>query len=125
MVHPVYMAQTARKLSAKVTPRPKKQYRPTFIRAWRKFRNLTQHQLADRIGKAHSSVGRIERGLQPYSQELLEALADALQTEPASLLMRDPTEPDAIWSIWDQAKPGQRRAIVEHAKIIVRTGTDD
>jgi hypothetical protein len=36
--------------------------------------------------------------------------------------MRDPTDPDAIWSIWDQAKPGQRRQIVEIAKTLVKTG---
>ena len=69
-------------------------------------------------------LGRIEKGQQPYNQDLLEALADLYGCTVADLLMRNPTEPDAIWSIWDQAKPGQRRQIVEVAKTLVRTGTD-
>jgi transcriptional regulator with XRE-family HTH domain len=100
-----------------------KRYRRTFIREWRQSRGLTLQQLANRIGMTHASLSRIERGLQPYSQPLLEALADALQTEPASLLMRNPTDPEGIWSIWDQAKPGERRQIVEIARTLIRTGT--
>lgn len=69
-------------------------------------------------------LGRIEKGQQPYNQDLLEALADLYGCTVADLLMRNPAEPDAIWSIWDQAKPGQRRQIVEVAKTLVRTGTD-
>jgi hypothetical protein len=66
----------------------------------------------------------LERGLRGYTQDMLEALAEALTTDPASLLMRDPSDPEAIWSIWDQAKPGERRRIVEVAKALIRTGTE-
>jgi transcriptional regulator with XRE-family HTH domain len=103
--------------------RPERRHRPTFIREWRQSRGLTLEQLSDRIGITHASLSRIERGLQPYSQPLLEAIADALQTEPASLLMRNPGDPEGIWSIWDQAKPGERRQIVEIAKTLIKTGT--
>jgi transcriptional regulator with XRE-family HTH domain len=71
----------------------------------------------------HASLSRLERGLQPYSQGLLEALAVALQTDAASLLIRDPTDPEGIWSVWDQASPSERRQIVEIAKTLIRTGT--
>lgn len=95
-----------------------------FIREWRVHRNLTQEQLADRIHMSNTNLSRIERGETDYTQGLLEAIAEALGTQPASLLMRNPAEPDAIWSIWDQAKEGQKRQIVEIAKTILRTGTD-
>lgn len=114
-VHAVYMAQAARK----IVPRVKPAFGRTFIREWRLHRNLTLEQLADRIDTTHASLSRIERGKQPYTQPMLEALADALQTDPASLLMRDPSSPDAIWSIWESAQPGERRAIVELAKTVV------
>jgi transcriptional regulator with XRE-family HTH domain len=107
----------------KRSPRPRVQYRRTFIRQWREHRTLTLEQLADRIGTTHASLSRIERGLQPYSQPLLEALADALMTDAASLLMRDPSDPEGIWSIWDHAKPGERRMIVDIAKTVTKTGT--
>ena len=90
---------------------------------------MTLETLAERVGAkiggmTHASLSRIERGLQPYSQPILEAIADELTNgDVASLLMRDPSDPDALWSIWDQAKPGERRMIVEVAKTITKTGT--
>lgn len=109
----------------KVTPRPKPapRYRRTFIRQWRLFRGLTLEQIADRIGTTHATLSRVERGLQPYSQALLEAVADALGCEPADLLVRDPSDPEGIWTVWDHAKPGERRMIVDLAKTVTRTGT--
>ncbi len=103
--------------------RVEKRHRPTFVREWRQSRGLTLQQLALQIGITHASLSRIERGLQPYSQPLLEAIAEALQTEPAFLLMRNPADPDGIWSVWDRAKPGERRQIVEIAKTLIKTGT--
>jgi transcriptional regulator with XRE-family HTH domain len=116
--------KTAGKASTKVVPRPKRpQYRRTFIRQWREHRDLTLEQLAESISTTHATLSRIERGLQPYSQGMLEAIADRLGTDVANLLMRDPSDPNAMWSIWDQAKEGERRMIVEVARTIVKTGT--
>lgn len=72
---------------------------------------------------AAATLSRIETGKLPYTQDFLEMAADAYGTDIVSLLIRDPTDADAIWSIWDQAKPAQRQQIVEHAKVIVKTGT--
>lgn len=98
-------------------------YRRTYIRAWREHRGLTLEQLAERIEKTPSHLSMLERGLRAYAQDTLEAIADALQTDVASLLMRNPADPDAIWSIWDNAKPGERRLIVDLAKTVTKTGT--
>lgn len=97
--------------------------RRTFFKQWREYRSLTQEQLAERLETSVASISRIESGTQPYTQDVLEALADALRTDPASLLMRDPTNPDAIWSIWDQAKQSERQLIEELARSVVKTGT--
>lgn len=118
VVHPVYMAKRNDRQFGKKT-----QFRRTFIRHWREHRLLTLEQLADRVGTTHATLSRIERGLQPYSQPLLEAIADALQTDAPSLLMRNPGDPEGIWSVWDQAKPGERQMIVDIAKTVVKTGT--
>lgn len=101
----------------------KRAFRRTFIRQWREHRNLTLEQLADRIDMTSSHLSMLERGQRGYTQETMEIIADALQTDVASLLMRDPSEPDAIWSVWDQAKPGERKMIVDIAKTITKTGT--
>ena len=108
-----------------VAPRPKGQFRPTFIRQWRKYRGLTLERLADRAGMTAGNLSQIEKGNQGYTQNALERLADALQTDVASLLMRDPTDSEALWSIWDHAKPGERKMIIDIAKTVTKTGTND
>lgn len=73
---------------------------------------------------SRTQLGRIEKGQQPYNQEMLETLAELYGCSVADLLIRDPSDPDGIWSIWDRAKPSERRQITEVAKALVRTGTD-
>jgi len=109
-----------------VLPRPKKRLlRRTFIREWRKYRGLTQEQLGERLELTGSHISMIEAGQRPYTQETLEAIAEALQTDPPSLLMRNPEDPEGIWSLWDNAKQGERTMIVNIAKQVVgKTGTD-
>jgi transcriptional regulator with XRE-family HTH domain len=114
----------------KARPHPKPARRPTFIRAWRKHRELTLAQLADRLSVeleleiSEGQLSRIERGETPYSQDILEALATALRCEPADLIMRDPEQLDGIWSLLDSLKPVERLQAVEVLKALKRTGTD-
>jgi transcriptional regulator with XRE-family HTH domain len=115
-VHHVYMAKVKSRFRQ---PR----YRATFVRQFRHDRGLTLERLADRVGMTHASLSRLERGLQPYSQGLLERLAVALGTDAASLLIRDPTDPEGIWSVWDRASPGERRQLIEIAKTLLKTGS--
>lgn len=104
----------------------RQQRRTTFIQQWREYRGYSQEKLGGILGTSGSMISRIENGRAPYTQDVLEAIAEALNTDPASLLMRDPTNPDAMWSIWDQAKQGQRVLIEELARTVIeRTGTDD
>lgn len=109
---------------AKVQPRPRQQFRKTFIRQWREHRGLTLERLADRVGMTAGNLSQLERGNQGYTQNTLEGLANALQTDVASLLMRDPSDSEGLWSIWDQAEPGERRMLVDIAKTVVKTGTN-
>lgn len=87
-------------------------HRPTFIKQWRKFRGLTIEKLADRVGMSNGNLSNIERGKTGYNQDTLEALAEALHCGTADLLIRDPTDPEAIWSLWERAEPAQRKRIL-------------
>lgn len=104
----------------------KKQLRKTFLRQWRQHRDKTLVQIAEELHMTHGQLSRIERGLQPYNQELLERLADLYHCDVVDLLIRDPSEPTSIWSIWDRAKPGERRQISDVAEALIngRTGTN-
>ena len=80
-----------------------------FIKAWRVFRDLTQEQVAERLSEhgvsvSAATISRIERFELPYTQDMLEAFADAFACEPADLIMRDPTDQNAVWSIIDNLK---------------------
>lgn len=107
----------------------RRQFRRTFIREWRKHRHLTLEQLSSRLeelGQADlgpPALSMLERGQRAYTQQSLEAIANALSTDVASLLMRDPSDPEAIWSVWEHAKPGERKMIVDIAKTVIKTGT--
>lgn len=112
-------------------PRIRNQNKPrrrTFIREWRNFRDeMSQERLVARLEEmgvdmSVAQLSRIETGIQPYTQDTLEAIADALRTDPASLLWRNPEDDDAIWSLWDQAKPGERQQITKVLKAL-KTGT--
>lgn len=104
-------------------PPPRAKFRSTYIRQWREHRGLNQAQLAERLEMTQSHLSMLENGKRGYTQETLEAVAHALQTDVASLLMRNPEDGDAIWSIWEHAKPGERRLIVDLAKTVTKTGT--
>lgn len=102
----------------------KKTRRKTYLREWRKVKpGRTLEMVAAEMNMSQPQLGRIERGDSPYNQDLLEALADLYGCTVADLLMRDPTKPDNIWSIWDYAKPGEKKLIEAAADAIVKTGT--
>ncbi len=89
------------------------QYRPMaaqgqHFKAWRKYRGLTQEQLALRIGISRTYLTKIERGDRKWDQPFLEAAADALRCDPPDLLMRDPTDSENIWSVWETLTPPER-----------------
>lgn len=102
--------------------RKPRQFRPTFIKQWRKHRHLTLDRLAERIGMTQSHLSMLENGKRGYTQETLEQIAEALQTDVASLLIRNPDDME-IWSIWDNAKPGERQMLLDIAKTVTKTGT--
>lgn len=80
-----------------------------FIREWRKHRQLTQDQLAERIGISKANLSRLENFKQDYTQGLLEALAQELRCDPADLLMRNPADPVTPWPIWNTLRPKQKK----------------
>ena len=100
-----------------------KKFARTYIRQWRHHRGLTLETVAERLKMTPSHASLVERGLRGYTQDTLEAMAAALRTDVASLLMSDPTDADAIWAIWDKAKSGQCEKILEAARRLVKKAT--
>jgi transcriptional regulator with XRE-family HTH domain len=104
----------------KVRAAPKPARPRHFIREWRKFRGLSQEQLAERIGVTHGAISQLETGKVSYTQAMLEALADAMMCEPGDLVVRDPTQTASVWSLWERALPGERERIIEFMEFTIR-----
>jgi transcriptional regulator with XRE-family HTH domain len=94
--------------------------RPFYLKQWRQHRQLTQQKLADRLDVTKGYISELERGVKRYNQDVLEALAEALMCQPADLLIRDPSNDDAIWSIWDSLPPEKRKQAIA----VIRALTD-
>lgn len=97
-----------------------------YFKEWREYRHLSQVRAASRVGLDQGTLSKIERGVRRYNQDLLEAMAHAYRCEPADLLMRNPLDRNAVWSITDQllkADPiTQDRAIRIVKELLKKTG---
>lgn len=107
-----------KKTNPKTKERP--EYRKTYLAEWLVFRNKTHEQLANALDLSRPQVTKLVNGKRHYTQGFLEAAAEYLETDPASLLMRDPTQPEAIWSLWDHASEGQKVEIRRFAEFTVK-----
>jgi transcriptional regulator with XRE-family HTH domain len=72
----------------------------TYIRAWRTKRGYSLDDMVGRlealgIDTTGASLSRIERGIQPYNQDMLEAIAAALDVEAWQLIKDNPDIPPA------------------------------
>ena len=69
----------------------------TFLKQWRKHRDLTLEAAAPEFDMSPAQLSRIENGKSPYTQDMLELAATVYKTDVASLLFRDPKNSDALW----------------------------
>ena len=96
-------------------------FKPPFIRQWRERAGLSLEELAGKAQTNKGNLSKVERGLLPYNQELLERLASALDTTPGNLISIEPGA--QIISIWGRAPLDVQRQIVEVAEALIRAGS--
>lgn len=105
---------------------PKRKLRTHFLKAWREHRGLDQEKAAERLGLSRTQLSKIENMKSPYSQGLLETAAEAYNCTVADLLMRNPLDKEAPWSLVDSLRKApaatrdQIRAVVE---TLLKTGS--
>jgi transcriptional regulator with XRE-family HTH domain len=93
-----------------------------FLKAWRKYRGLTQEQFCERMGVTQGQVSKIEAGKKDVELSYLELAADVLRCEVVDLIIRDPASPEAIWSVWDHLAPPEQQQLVEIGKTFKKVG---
>lgn len=99
--------------------------KPHYIREWRKKRRLSLRRLAARMESepgeqliSHASIGRIETGEQPYSQDILEALAVALDVSKSDLLEMDPDKEGEIIDLVRKLDEAKRAEAINYLKFL-------
>lgn len=102
-------------------PKPKRQRTKHFIREWRKFRELTQEAVADRMGIAATTFGRVERGVVPYDQDFLEVAADALRCDPWDLLHRDPHKEGEVIDLMRTMDEERRKQAEQYIRFLAQS----
>lgn len=93
-----------------------------FLKEWRKYRGYTQEKLAEKVGMATGYYSDIEGGKRRYNQDHLEAFAEALNCDISDIFVRDPTKPEAIWTIWQQLDQPAREQVVAIAETFKKAG---
>ncbi|HWJ72692.1 MAG TPA: helix-turn-helix transcriptional regulator [Kaistia sp.] len=105
-------------------------YSRTFIREWRLSRGLSLRKLSSMTAShpggepviSHASLGRIEKGEQPYSQAVLEAVSRALNVPTALLLESRPDEnfeTQELIADFRTLDPSKRRQVINFVKFLV------
>lgn len=89
-----------------------------YVREWRKAKGLTQERLAERTPFSPGAISQLETGRTGYTQEMLEALADALGVKPGDLISRHPDIEADVVSLFDDLSEDKRRIAIEMLKTL-------
>lgn len=86
----------------------------TYIREWREKKGFTLDQMVGRLAAigvdtTGASLSRIERAVQPYSQDILEAIAVTLDVEVGQLLEDNPTIDSSVLYFVRDLDPDQAK----------------
>lgn len=94
-----------------------------FFVAWRKYREMTQEQVAPHLHMTRENLSKIERGEVPYDQDNLERLADLYKCGVDDLLTVDPRTGDPAKTAYNalkRATPEARDRAVDVLKALLK-----
>lgn len=89
--------------------------RPVYIREWRKYKKMTQQEVADRLDMQQGTISKIEKREYPINLDFLEKLAFVFGIDVADLLTVNPLKPDAPKLVYSQ----MRKASTETQKTVM------
>lgn len=93
---------------------------PNNLKAWREYRDLSQAELADKVGTNANMISYLETGERGLSLKWLRRLAPALDTNVGMLAQYDPNDlSEDLIEIWATVSIREQRKITDIAKLIV------
>jgi transcriptional regulator with XRE-family HTH domain len=99
---------------------------PNFLQAWRLYNHMSQEKLAAEVGTTAAVISLLESGDRALSAKWLRRLAPVLKTTPGRLLDHHPDDVDQeVMAFFSNVSQFQKRQIIEIAKAITKTGSED
>jgi len=89
-----------------------------YVREWRKFRGLTQERLAERTPFSPGAISQLETARTNYTQDMIEALAQALDCLPGDLISRNPYAEGDVIFLFNALPEDKRRIAIEMLKTL-------
>lgn len=84
--------------------RPKRIRQRHFLKEWRRLKKFTTAEMAEALLVERTTYERMEKGQTPYSQDHIENAAIKLGCTPGEVLLRNPNEHTAFWTLYDAIK---------------------
>lgn len=72
-----------------------------YVKEWRKKRKLTQERLAERVDRSRGLISQIEIGETDLTEEMIYAIAHALNVDPGRLFDMNPDKAGILVDITD------------------------
>lgn len=95
-----------------------------YLRQWREKAELSQEELAEKVGTTKSVISLLENEKRPLSSNWLRKLATALKTTPGRILDIDPADGDAdVLKLFDDIPKKDRPTALRVLRSL--TGTHD
>lgn len=111
-------------------PEPESKFRRGYFREWRAHRGKTQAQVVGALELmggdlpvTGASLSRLENGRQPYSQAILEALAEIYDAHPADLIAVNPLKERDVIDFMRHLPEDKKRQMLAIAEVVLKTGT--
>lgn len=90
-----------------------------YVKQWRTYRDLTQDQLAERVNKSRGLISQIESGVTDLTEDMIYAIADAVNCAPWDLLRVNPLKEGVVVDI-TEALRGQPAEVQAEALGFIR-----
>ena len=103
-------------------PKPFPRFKPPYIREWRQAKGLSLEFVAHNVPMDKGNLSKVERGHLPYSQEMLERLAEILGTEAGNLVSRDPTKEGKVLDLVQRLNERDREKVVAYIEGLQASG---
>jgi transcriptional regulator with XRE-family HTH domain len=98
---------------------------PHYLREWRKFRKMTQDELAGAVETTKSVISDMERDNLQMSPKWARRFAPILKTTPGYLLDVNPDEVDRdLLEIWTHIPEADRVQAAKVLRSFMRTGSE-